>query len=273
VLSTPSPRRARLVRLGLATSAVLILAAPAAAVVWPDDEPVSATASTTEASAPASSRVAPSVGAETWVELEDEPVAGEEALPAPLAVRTRPSEKARLVDLGRSEQVVATGETRGRWAEVVVDDVSRWVRRAALADTGTEPEAREETRRSPQVGGRKPGAGGAAARPQPGSGAAPAPGTAPSGEAAAPAPKPAPQPAPQTSPAASEPVQPTQEASEPTPAPSATADEPAPAWEPAPETEPTEDPAPDPAQDPVVDPWATLPPELEPAPDLAAALE
>jgi hypothetical protein len=267
VLSTPSPRRARLVRLGLATSAVLVLAAPAAAVVWPDDEPVSATASTTGATA--NPRVAPSVDAETWVGLEDEPVAGEEALPAPLTVRTRPTEKARLVDLGRSEQVVVTGETRGRWAEVVVDDESRWVRRAALADTGPEPEAREKTRRSPRVDGRNPGAGGADAKLAPSSGAASTPGTAPAGAAAAPAPKAIPQPAP----ADSEPVAPTPAASEPTPAPSATPDEPPTAWEPAPDTEPAEAPAPDPAQDPVVDPWATLPPELEPAPDPAAAPE
>jgi len=252
--------------MGLATAAVLVLAAPAAAVVWPEDEPVTATASTpTEEKAPASPRVAPSVGAESWEQFEDEPATGEQALAPPLAVRARPSEKARLVDLGRSEQVVVTGETRGRWAEVVVDDETRWVKRAALADTGTERGAGQEARRSPQVAGRKPVAGGAASKPQPNPATTSAPETAPTGAAAAPAP--AQEPASPPASAASDPVPSADAVSEPTPAPSTTEE---PVWDdPTPAAEPTEDPA----QDPVIEPGATLPPELEPVPDLAAVLE
>jgi len=254
--------------MGLATTAVLAVAAPAAAVVWPDDEPVNATPTTTEETTSASPRVAPSVGAETWTALENEPSPDEEVLMAPVAVRARPSEKAHLLHLGRSEQVVATGETRGRWAEVVVDDEPRWVRRSELADASTERGTGHEPRRSPQVTGRKPAARGAGSKTQPDPATSSVPETAPTRAASAPAAEP--EPAPQPVPAASEAVPPAEAVSEPTPtpAPPAAADEP-PAWEQAPEVDPAEDPA----RGPVVEPGPALPPELEPVPDLAAVLE
>ncbi len=142
------PYRRRLVRLGLAASAVLALGTPATAVVWPDEQPVAATPvikakPVRVRTTPVPMRVAPIARAEARVRLEEKPpeVVDHKFATAPLNVRTEPSEKARLLDVLASYQKIGvSGETKGEWAEVVLDGKSRWVHRAYLADSKPKPE-------------------------------------------------------------------------------------------------------------------------------------
>ena len=142
------PYRRRLVRLGLAASAVLALGTPATAVVWPDEQPVAATPvikakPVRVRTTPVPMRVAPIARSEARVRLMEKPpaVVDHKFATAPLNVRTDPSEKARLLDvLASSQKIGVSGETKGEWAEVVIDGKSRWVHRAYLADSKPKPE-------------------------------------------------------------------------------------------------------------------------------------
>jgi hypothetical protein len=143
-----------LVRLGVPALAVLAVATPAAAVVWPEQEPVQAI-SMAEAEAdavevratPVPVRVAPISRSEDRVRLEEKPPEVVDHLFATtvLNVRAEPSEKAELVDtLEWAEKIAVSGETKGEWAEVVVDEQSLWVHAAYLAEKKPKPEPEPE---------------------------------------------------------------------------------------------------------------------------------
>ena len=164
VLRAVKPPRRRLLRLGIPALAVLAVGAPATAVVWPDEEPVQAI-SMAEAEAvevrttPVPVRVAPISRSEERVRLEEKPpeVTGHLFATTVLNVRAEPSDKAKLVDtLEWAEKIAVSGETRGEWAEVVVDGESLWVHNAYLAEKKPkpepEPEAEEESSEAPTIG-------------------------------------------------------------------------------------------------------------------------
>jgi len=139
-----------LVRLGVPALAVLAVATPAAAVVWPEQEPVQAIsmADAVEVrSTPVPVRVAPISRSEDRVRLEEKPpeVVGHLFATTVLNVRAEPSESAKLVDtLEWAEKIAVSGETRGQWAEVVVDEQSLWVHAAYLAEKKPKPEPEPE---------------------------------------------------------------------------------------------------------------------------------
>jgi uncharacterized protein YraI len=141
------PLHVRLLRIGVPTLALMAVGAPATAV-WTDDEPLEpvpmSTAAPVEISpSPVPMRVAPISRSEPRVRLEEKPpeVVDHKFATTPLNIRTEPSEKARVLDvLGWAEKIAVTGETRGAWAEVVVDEESRWVHREFLAEDKPKPE-------------------------------------------------------------------------------------------------------------------------------------
>ena len=146
------PPRRRWVRLGVPALAVLAVATPAAAVVWPEQQPVQAI-SMAEADAvevratPVPVRVAPISRSEDRVRLEEKPpeVVGHQFATTVLNVRAEPSEDAKLVDtLEWAEKIAVSGETRGEWAEVVIDEESLWVHAAYLAEKKPKPEPEPE---------------------------------------------------------------------------------------------------------------------------------
>ena len=157
------PRRRRLVRLGIPALAVLAVGTPAAAVVWPEQEPVSAI-SMADADAvevrtsPVPVRVAPISRSEDRVRLEEKPpeVVGYLFATTVVNVRAEPFDEAKLVDsLEWAEKVAVSGETRGEWSEVVVDEESLWVYSDYLAEKKPkpEPEPEEEEPSAPATSG------------------------------------------------------------------------------------------------------------------------
>jgi Bacterial SH3 domain len=163
VLRAVKPRR-RAIRVGLPIAAVLALGTPAAAVVWPDKEPVEAISMARAEAAkvratPVPVRVAPISRSEGRVRLEEKPpeVTGHKFATTRLNVRAEPSEKAPLLDvLEWAEKIAVSGETEGEWAEVVIDEKSFWVHKAYLAEEKPkpepEPEPEEESAESAPVG-------------------------------------------------------------------------------------------------------------------------
>jgi hypothetical protein len=152
VLRAVKPPKRRLFRLGIPALAVLAVGAPAAAAVWPEQEPVQAI-SMAQADAvevrttPVPVRVAPISRSEDRVRLEEKPpkVVDHMFATTVLNVRTEPSEKAKLVDtLEWAEKIAVSGETRGEWAEVVIDEQSLWVHDAYLAEKKPKPEPEPE---------------------------------------------------------------------------------------------------------------------------------
>ena len=141
------PLHIRLLRVGIPTLAVMAVGAPAAAV-WSDDQQVEPIPmSTAEAveirSSPVPMRVAPITRSAPRVRLEEKPpeVVDHKFATTPLNIRTKPSEEAKVLEvLGWAEKIAVTGETRGEWAEVVVGEESRWVRREFLAENKPKPE-------------------------------------------------------------------------------------------------------------------------------------
>jgi hypothetical protein len=128
--------------------AVLALGAPAAAVVWPDQEPVQAvSAARAEAvrvrTTPVPVRVAPISRSQERVRLEEKPpeVTGHRYATTKLNVRAEPSEKAPLLAVfDWADKVAVSGETKGPWTEVVIDGKSRWVHTEYLARKKPKPE-------------------------------------------------------------------------------------------------------------------------------------
>lgn len=150
------PRR-RLTRIGLAASAVLAVGAPAAAIIWQDEEPdaspVARTATERARTSAVSMRVATPAGAEDLVELVASPEATPDRRGKTLDARTRPSGKARPVDgAGSPAPVELTGRTKGEWAEVVVGGKRVWVRKAAIAQTVVPESTPAETRTKRNTG-------------------------------------------------------------------------------------------------------------------------
>jgi hypothetical protein len=138
-------------RLGLAATAVLALGSPATAMVWPHEEPEDIPMATAKEvvvrSSPVPMRVAPITRSETRVRLEEKPpeVVDHKFATTPLNVRAEPSEGAPLLDvLGWAEKIAVTGDTRGAWAEVVIDGESYWVHSAYLAPKKPKPEPEAE---------------------------------------------------------------------------------------------------------------------------------
>jgi outer membrane biosynthesis protein TonB len=152
------PLHRRVLNIALPTLGVLAVAAPATAGVWSDTEPVEAAPMTTAEpvvirSTPVPMRVAPISRSEPRVRLEEKPpeVVDHEFATAPLNVRTAPSEDARVLDvLGWATKIGVTGETRGRWAEIVVGEESRWVTAAYLAEQKPKPEPEPEPEKETQ---------------------------------------------------------------------------------------------------------------------------
>jgi hypothetical protein len=136
----------------------MAVGAPATAV-WSDDEPLEpvpmSTAAPVEISpSPVPMRVAPISRSEPRVRLEEKPpeVVDHKFATTPLNIRTEPSEKARVLDvLGWAEKIAVTGETRGTWAEVVVDEESLWVRREFLAEDKPKPEPEPKPAPEPEA--------------------------------------------------------------------------------------------------------------------------
>ena len=147
------PYRPRIVRFGLAASAVLALGTPATAMVWPDDGPVEATPMVTAKpvlvrTSPVPMRVAPITRAEPRVRLQEKPPAVVDHMfaTAPLNVRTDPSESSKLLDvLDWSDKIAVTGNRHGEWTEVVIGGRSRWVHSAYLAEKNPKHDASTET--------------------------------------------------------------------------------------------------------------------------------
>jgi hypothetical protein len=156
VLRAPKPYRRRLIRLGVPAAAVLAVGTPAAAAVWPEEEPVQAISMATAEAArtrttPVPVRVAPISRSETRVRLEEKPpeVVDHKFATARLNVRTEPSEDAPLLFvLDLADKIAVSGETQGEWAEVVVDGESRWVYAEYLADRKPKPEPAEASAES-----------------------------------------------------------------------------------------------------------------------------
>jgi hypothetical protein len=142
------PYRPRLVRFGLAASAVLVLGTPATAMVWPDARPVEATPMVTAKpvlvrTSPVPMRVAPITRSVPRVRLQEKPPAVVDHMfaTAPLNVRTDPSETSKLLDvLDWSDKIAVTGNRRGEWTEVVIGGKTRWVHSAYLAEKNPEQE-------------------------------------------------------------------------------------------------------------------------------------
>jgi hypothetical protein len=102
---------------------------------------------------PVPMRVAPISRSEDRVELEEAPpkVVDHRFATARLNVRVAPNEKSKLLDvLDWAQRVAVTGETRGRWAEVVIGDESRWVNKEYLAGTKPKPEPEPTAPASPE---------------------------------------------------------------------------------------------------------------------------
>ncbi|HLN76702.1 MAG TPA: SH3 domain-containing protein [Nocardioidaceae bacterium] len=147
------PYRPRIVRFGLAASAVLALGTPATAMVWPDDGRVEATPMVTAKpvlvrTSPVPMRVAPITRAEPRVRLQEKPPAVVDHMfaTAPLNVRTDPSESSKLLGvLSWSDKIAVTGNSRGKWTEVVIGGRSRWVHSAYLAEKSPKRDTATET--------------------------------------------------------------------------------------------------------------------------------
>jgi hypothetical protein len=141
------------VRLGVPALAVLAVGAPAAAMTWPE-EPQSAQAiSMANAepievrATPVPVRVAPISRSEDRVRLEEKPpeVTGHLFATTAVNVRAEPSETAREVgSLEWAEKIAISGEERGEWIEVVVDEQSMWVHEDFLAENKPKPEPEPE---------------------------------------------------------------------------------------------------------------------------------
>lgn len=136
-----------LFRLGVPIGALLAVSAPTVAAVWPEQQPVQAISMARSdarvRTTPVPVRVAPISRSEERVRLEEKPpeVTDHEYATTKLNVRTEPSEQAPTVDLlGWAEKVAVSGETKGPWSEVVLDDKSYWVHSAYLAEKKPEPE-------------------------------------------------------------------------------------------------------------------------------------
>lgn len=163
----PRSNSRRIIRVALPVAAVATLASSTAAVAWPHRE----AASTTAISRPQALRATVDPGdwqsrtesisrSEERVELEPKPeptpsptptpspepepapeVVGHKFLTAPLNVWSGPGESYELLDvLPFGTKVAVTGQVDGGWAEVVIDDASRWVNAAYLADEKPQPE-------------------------------------------------------------------------------------------------------------------------------------
>ncbi|HSE09670.1 MAG TPA: SH3 domain-containing protein [Nocardioidaceae bacterium] len=153
------PLHRRILNLALPTLGVLAVAAPATAVVWPDPEPVESTPMTTAEPVvirptPVPMRVAPISRSEPRVRLEEKPpeVVDHKFATAPLNVRTAPSKDARILDvLDWASKIAVTGERRGKWAEIVRGEESRWVTAAYLAEKKPKPEPEPEEKTEAQA--------------------------------------------------------------------------------------------------------------------------
>lgn len=149
-----------LIRLGVPIGALLAVSAPTVAAVWPEQQPVQAISMARSdarvRTTPVPVRVAPISRSEERVRLEEKPpeVTDHEYATTKLNVRTEPSEQAPMVDLlGWAEKVAVSGETKGPWSEVVLDDKSYWVHSAYLAEKKPEPEPEPQPAGSSAAGG------------------------------------------------------------------------------------------------------------------------
>jgi hypothetical protein len=163
VLSAAQPRRRHLTRIGLPVAAALAVATPAAAAVWPEEEPADAIsmakadAAARVKTTPVPVRMEPISRSATRVRLEEKPpeVVDHQFATAPLNVRAEPTDRAPLLDvLDWAEKIAVSGETQGEWAEVVIAEESRWVHKEYLAETKPkpEPEPEPEEPESPETG-------------------------------------------------------------------------------------------------------------------------
>ncbi|MGH3369179.1 MAG: SH3 domain-containing protein [Nocardioidaceae bacterium] len=148
VLRAIRPRRRRLLRGGLAGAAVATLATSAAAVGWADEAPTQSASAISMAApsvrpVPVPVRVAPISRSEDRIRLVEKPPEVTDHMFATdaLNVRREPTEKAPVLDvLEWADKVAVSGETRGEWAEIVIEKKSFWVHADYLADTKPKPE-------------------------------------------------------------------------------------------------------------------------------------
>jgi hypothetical protein len=139
--------------LGVPALAVLAVAAPAAAMTWPEEQQSVQAISMAQAEAtevrttPVPVRVAPISRSEERVRLEEKPpeVTGHLFATTAVNVRAEPSEDARaLGGLEWAEKIAISGETRGKWVEVVIDEQSMWVHADFLAEKKPKPKPEPE---------------------------------------------------------------------------------------------------------------------------------
>ena len=160
VLSVAKPRRRKLVRVGVPALAVLAVAAPATAAVWPDQAPVQAISMARSqpvrtSASPVPVREEPISRSATRVRLEEKPpeVTGHEFATTKLNVRTEPSDSAPLVDvLDWAQKIAVSGKTQGPWSEVVIDKKSYWVHGEYLADRKPKPKPKPTESATPTTG-------------------------------------------------------------------------------------------------------------------------
>ncbi|HSE72467.1 MAG TPA: SH3 domain-containing protein [Nocardioidaceae bacterium] len=134
-------------------AAVATLASSAAAFAWTDDaEPQSAVAISRDVEPqvtpePVSVRVEPISRSEERVRLEPKPpeVVDHAYATTKLNIWTGPGENSTFLGVvDWAEKVAVSGETQGAWAEIVVDEKSRWVRAEYLAEQKPKPEPEPE---------------------------------------------------------------------------------------------------------------------------------
>ncbi len=152
-----TPFHRRLARVGVPLAAVLVLAAPSTAMVVSDlqktdAEPMNVAPAIEVRPSPVPMRVAPISRSETRVRLEEKPPRATDHMfaTAPLNVRTQPSDDGRVLEvLDPMQKVGVTGERKGPWSEVVMDEESRWVHTAYLSETKPTPEPEPTPEPSP----------------------------------------------------------------------------------------------------------------------------
>jgi hypothetical protein len=153
VVSAPRP----LLHVGLPVAAALTLGAVTVGVVAAEQP--AASGSAISVSAPVvraqavSVRVAPISRSEDRVALAPKPkVTGHLFATDTVNIRLEPSEQSRRMGaLEWGEKIPVTGQSRGVWVEVVLDEKSRWVHGAFLSDTKPRPEPEPEPEPEPDA--------------------------------------------------------------------------------------------------------------------------
>jgi hypothetical protein len=149
VLRAPATPRRRLLKLGVPALAALAVTGSAVAATLPEQpkEPVQAISMAAPAprveSTPVPVRVQPISRAAERVRLVEKPpeVTGHLFAVSAVNIRLHPTDDSRRTgSLAWAEKVPVSGETRGAWVEVVVDEESRWVHGDFLTETKPKPE-------------------------------------------------------------------------------------------------------------------------------------